>query len=183
MFIAIIKISEIYTCKSTVYLVLCISGECFNDSCSSPAVVAGRFPVTRELAAELGALMAQLDAGDHCAASAQHHQALAQRFYPYRYRAGLSSDELRYTATHTHVRSTYTRTYYMCTHASHMHAHSTFACTQHIRTHGAHMHKAHIYTHSTYARTHTHTHRQTHTKNKNVRTTCKGLFCRRKLCH
>ncbi|XP_045451931.1 uncharacterized protein CG43867 [Melitaea cinxia] len=58
-------------------------------------VVAGRFPVTRELAAELGALMAQLDAGDHCAASAQHHQALAQRFYPYRYRAGLSSDELR----------------------------------------------------------------------------------------
>lgn len=58
-------------------------------------VVAGRFPVTRELAAELGALMAQLDAGDHCASSAAHNQPLAHRFYPYRYRAGLTNDELR----------------------------------------------------------------------------------------
>nr|XP_032518579.1 uncharacterized protein CG43867 isoform X4 [Danaus plexippus plexippus] len=55
-------------------------------------VVAGRFPVSRELAAELGALMAQLDAGDH---HHQHHQPLAQRFYPYRYRAGLNNEELR----------------------------------------------------------------------------------------
>ncbi|XP_028176683.1 uncharacterized protein CG43867-like [Ostrinia furnacalis] len=58
-------------------------------------VVAGRFPVTRELAAELGALMAQLDMGDYAAASSQHNQPLAHRFYPYRYRAGLSNDELR----------------------------------------------------------------------------------------
>ncbi|XP_068631994.1 uncharacterized protein CG43867-like [Battus philenor] len=58
-------------------------------------VVAGRFPVTRELAAELGALMAQLDMGDYSAANTQHNQPLAHRFYPYRYRAGLSNDELR----------------------------------------------------------------------------------------
>ncbi|CAH2090199.1 unnamed protein product [Euphydryas editha] len=58
-------------------------------------VVAGRFPVTRELAAELGALMAQLDMGDYCASNSQHNQPLAHRFYPYRYRAGLGNDELR----------------------------------------------------------------------------------------
>ncbi|KPJ06612.1 Uncharacterized protein CG42248, partial [Papilio machaon] len=58
-------------------------------------VVGGRFPVTRELAAELGALMAQLDMGDHSPANAQHAQPLAHRFYPYRYRAGLNNDELR----------------------------------------------------------------------------------------
>ncbi|XP_026741550.1 uncharacterized protein CG43867 isoform X2 [Trichoplusia ni] len=58
-------------------------------------VVAGRFPVTRELAAELGALMAQLDMGDYSAANTSHNQPLAHRFYPYRYRAGLSNDELR----------------------------------------------------------------------------------------
>ncbi|KAJ8719486.1 hypothetical protein PYW08_011661 [Mythimna loreyi] len=58
-------------------------------------VVAGRFPVTRELAAELGALMAQLDMGDYSAVNTQHNQPLAHRFYPYRYRAGLSNDELR----------------------------------------------------------------------------------------
>ncbi|CAH0400051.1 unnamed protein product [Chilo suppressalis] len=58
-------------------------------------VVAGRFPVTRELAAELGALMAQLDMGDYSSANSQHNQPLAHRFYPYRYRAGLSNDELR----------------------------------------------------------------------------------------
>ncbi|XP_075976904.1 uncharacterized protein CG43867 isoform X6 [Anticarsia gemmatalis] len=58
-------------------------------------VVAGRFPVTRELAAELGALMAQLDMGDYSPNNSQHNQPLAHRFYPYRYRAGLSNDELR----------------------------------------------------------------------------------------
>ncbi|GBP32440.1 Uncharacterized protein CG43867 [Eumeta japonica] len=58
-------------------------------------VVAGRFPVTRELAAELGALMAQLDMGDYTASNTQHNQPLAHRFYPYRYRAGLSNEELR----------------------------------------------------------------------------------------
>ncbi|XP_047507797.1 uncharacterized protein CG43867 isoform X10 [Pieris napi] len=58
-------------------------------------VVAGRFPVTRELAAELGALMAQLDMGDYSASNTQHNQPLAHRFYPYRYRAGLTNDELR----------------------------------------------------------------------------------------
>lgn len=59
-------------------------------------VVAGRFPVTRELAAELGALMAQLDMGEHSPSNAAHNQPLAHRFYPYRYRAGLSNDELRW---------------------------------------------------------------------------------------
>ncbi|XP_041981680.1 uncharacterized protein CG43867 isoform X2 [Aricia agestis] len=58
-------------------------------------VVAGRFPVTRSLAAELGALMAQLDMGDYSQSAAAHAQPLAARFYPYRYRAGLTNDELR----------------------------------------------------------------------------------------
>ncbi|CAH0726880.1 unnamed protein product, partial [Brenthis ino] len=58
-------------------------------------VVGGRFPVTRELAAELGALMAQLDAGDALSAPHAHAQPLAQRFYPYRYRAALGNDDLR----------------------------------------------------------------------------------------
>ncbi|KAI5646223.1 FERM central domain-containing protein [Phthorimaea operculella] len=58
-------------------------------------VVAGRFPVTRELAAELGALMAQLDMGDHVASNSQHNQPLAHRFYPYRYRAANTNDQLR----------------------------------------------------------------------------------------
>ncbi|XP_038212954.1 uncharacterized protein CG43867 isoform X3 [Zerene cesonia] len=56
-------------------------------------VVAGRFPVTRELAAELGALMAQLDMGDFCPTNSQHAHPLAHRFYPYRYRA--ATNELR----------------------------------------------------------------------------------------
>ncbi|KAJ2951735.1 hypothetical protein O0L34_g13900 [Tuta absoluta] len=58
-------------------------------------VVAGRFPVTRELAAELGALMAQLDMGDHVPSNSQHNQPLAHRFYPYRYRAANTNDQLR----------------------------------------------------------------------------------------
>ncbi|CAG4961691.1 unnamed protein product [Colias eurytheme] len=56
-------------------------------------VVAGRFPVTRELAAELGALMAQLDMGDFCPTNTTHALPLAHRFYPYRYRANTA--ELR----------------------------------------------------------------------------------------
>ncbi|XP_037873213.1 uncharacterized protein CG43867 isoform X6 [Bombyx mori] len=58
-------------------------------------VVGGRFPVTRELSAELGALMAQLDLGDYLAGHALHNQPLAHRYYPYRYRAALSADQLR----------------------------------------------------------------------------------------
>ena len=65
------------------------------SSISLPPVVAGRFPVTRELAAELGALMAQLDMGDYSPSNTTHNQPRAHRFYPYRYRAGLSNDELR----------------------------------------------------------------------------------------
>ncbi|XP_060804280.1 uncharacterized protein CG43867 [Amyelois transitella] len=56
-------------------------------------VVAGRFPVSRSLGAELGALMAQLELGDQPPAA--HAQPLAHRFYPYRYRAGLTTDQLR----------------------------------------------------------------------------------------
>lgn len=58
-------------------------------------VVGGRFPVSRELAAELGALMAQLDMGDYSLTNTQHKQPLAHRFYPFRYRAGLTNDEMR----------------------------------------------------------------------------------------
>ncbi|CAG9788120.1 unnamed protein product [Diatraea saccharalis] len=39
--------------------------------------------------------MAQLDMGDYASTNSQHNQPLAHRFYPYRYRAGLSNEELR----------------------------------------------------------------------------------------
>ncbi|KAG7302261.1 hypothetical protein JYU34_013756, partial [Plutella xylostella] len=52
-------------------------------------VVAGRFPVTRELACELGALMAHIELGEPCATP----QPLASRFYPFRYRAALGNHD------------------------------------------------------------------------------------------
>lgn len=55
-------------------------------------VVAGRFPVTRELSTELGALMAQLEMGD---CQPDKAVALVDRFYPYRYRTGMSIEQLR----------------------------------------------------------------------------------------
>ncbi|KOB75400.1 Plekhh1, partial [Operophtera brumata] len=51
-------------------------------------MVAGRFPVTRELAAELGALMAQLDMGDYSPSNSQHNQPLARRDWIEFWRAG-----------------------------------------------------------------------------------------------
>lgn len=59
-------------------------------------MVAGRFPVTRELAAELGALMAQLDMGEHSPSNPAHAAPLARRLYPFRYRAPLDNAQLRY---------------------------------------------------------------------------------------
>uniref|UniRef100_A0A0K8SBX6 Pleckstrin y domain-containing family H member 1 n=4 Tax=Lygus hesperus TaxID=30085 RepID=A0A0K8SBX6_LYGHE len=67
-------------------------------------VVQGRFPVNRDLALELAALMAQIDFGEDHAEKArgsggnvrdlQVLQAL-DKFYPYRYRDGLASDTLK----------------------------------------------------------------------------------------
>lgn len=53
-------------------------------------IVAGRFPLSRELALELAALMAQLDLGD-CGTNAL---TAVDRFYPYRYRDQLTPDAL-----------------------------------------------------------------------------------------
>lgn len=55
--------------------------------------MAGRFPVTRELSTELGALMAQLEMGD---CQPEKSVGLVDRFYPYRYRTGLSIDQIRF---------------------------------------------------------------------------------------
>ncbi|CAB0015723.1 unnamed protein product, partial [Nesidiocoris tenuis] len=67
-------------------------------------VVQGRFPVNRDLALELSALMAQIDFGEYHAEKArgsggnvrdlQVLQAL-DKFYPYRYRDGLAADTLK----------------------------------------------------------------------------------------
>nr|CAD7396662.1 unnamed protein product [Timema cristinae] len=69
-------------------------------------VINGRFPLNRELALELSALMAQIDYGEYnpdkgrgsggVGGNPHHHvlQAL-DKFYPYRYKDGLTPDELR----------------------------------------------------------------------------------------
>lgn len=62
-------------------------------------VVQGRFPLTRDLALELASLMAQIELGDYATDKARTPQAMAlqavDKFYPYRYRDGLSTDELK----------------------------------------------------------------------------------------
>lgn len=75
---------------------------------TSGEIVAGRFPVSRELALEMAALMAQVEFGDlerplpsspggtpHF--KAQHHlQQALDRFYPRRYRSGAPPEQLRH---------------------------------------------------------------------------------------
>ncbi|XP_017909536.1 PREDICTED: pleckstrin homology domain-containing family H member 1 isoform X1 [Capra hircus] len=73
-------------------------------------IVAGRFPVNKELALEMAALMAQVEYGDlerpilpgpggTPSAKAQHHlQQVLDRFYPRRYRHGAAPEQLRHLA-------------------------------------------------------------------------------------
>ncbi|ELK32555.1 Pleckstrin like proteiny domain-containing family H member 1 [Myotis davidii] len=75
---------------------------------TSGEIVAGRFPVNKELALEMAALMAQVEFGDlerHFSPSpagtppskAQHHlQQVLDRFYPRRYRYGTPTEQLRH---------------------------------------------------------------------------------------
>ncbi|XP_054547125.1 pleckstrin homology domain-containing family H member 1 isoform X2 [Talpa occidentalis] len=77
---------------------------------TSGEIVAGRFPVNKELALEMAALMAQVEYGDlersppsgsggTPPAKAQHHlQQVLDRFYPRRYRHGASTEQLRHMA-------------------------------------------------------------------------------------
>ncbi|XP_058805864.1 uncharacterized protein CG43867 isoform X3 [Phymastichus coffea] len=68
-------------------------------------VVHGRFPLNRELAFELAALMAQIDFGEYNAEKARgsgpgsnpHHLVLQalDKFYPVRYRSNITADQLR----------------------------------------------------------------------------------------
>ncbi|KAJ8869628.1 hypothetical protein PR048_028621 [Dryococelus australis] len=69
-------------------------------------VINSRFPLNRELALELSALMAQIDFGEYNSDKGRgsggvggnpHHHVLQalDKFYPYRYKDGLSPDELR----------------------------------------------------------------------------------------
>ncbi|XP_031211692.1 pleckstrin homology domain-containing family H member 1 isoform X1 [Mastomys coucha] len=77
----------------------------------SGEIVAGRFPVTKELALEMAALMAQVEYGDlekpalpgpggtPPTAKAQHLlQQVLDRFYPRRYRNGAPPEQLRHLA-------------------------------------------------------------------------------------
>lgn len=69
--------------------------------------MAGRFPVNKELALEMAALMAQVEYGDlerpippgsggTPPSKAQHHlQQVLDRFYPRRYRHGAPPEQLR----------------------------------------------------------------------------------------
>uniref|UniRef100_A0A8C0QWA2 Pleckstrin homology, MyTH4 and FERM domain containing H1 n=1 Tax=Canis lupus dingo TaxID=286419 RepID=A0A8C0QWA2_CANLU len=77
---------------------------------TSGEIVAGRFPVNKELALEMAALMAQVEYGDlerpsppgpgsPLPAKVQHHlQHVLDRFYPRRYRHGAPSEQLRHLA-------------------------------------------------------------------------------------
>ncbi|XP_052041539.1 pleckstrin homology domain-containing family H member 1 [Apodemus sylvaticus] len=77
---------------------------------ASGEIVAGRFPVTKELALEMAALMAQVEYGDlekptlpgpggTPPAKAQHLlQQVLDRFYPKRYRNGAPPEQLRHLA-------------------------------------------------------------------------------------
>ncbi|XP_074146547.1 pleckstrin homology domain-containing family H member 1 isoform X2 [Sminthopsis crassicaudata] len=76
----------------------------------SNEITAGRFPVNKELALEMAALMAQMEYGDleksnlpgpvgTAPAKVQHLlQLVLDRFYPKRYKCGAPSEQLRYLA-------------------------------------------------------------------------------------
>ncbi|KDR17120.1 hypothetical protein L798_08377, partial [Zootermopsis nevadensis] len=74
-------------------------------------VIHGRFPLNKELALELAALMAQIDFGEYNsdkgrgsggATGSPHHLVLQalDKFYPYRYKDGLTPDQLRELQEH-----------------------------------------------------------------------------------
>lgn len=59
-----------------------------------------RFPLTKELALELGALMAQIEYGEYSMERSQGRTGnltltAIDKFYPYRYRDGLSQQRLK----------------------------------------------------------------------------------------
>lgn len=62
-------------------------------------VIQGRFPLTRELAIELTSLMSQIDMGDYLTDKNRMTTSatlqVIDKFYPYRYRDLMSSDELK----------------------------------------------------------------------------------------
>nr|XP_018897764.1 PREDICTED: uncharacterized protein CG43867 isoform X3 [Bemisia tabaci] len=67
-------------------------------------VIQGRFPLSKELALELASLMAQIDFGEYNCDKGRGSGAMARdlivlqaldKFYPYRYRDGLSSEALK----------------------------------------------------------------------------------------
>ncbi|ALC48289.1 CG43867 [Drosophila busckii] len=59
-------------------------------------IVQGRFPLSRELALELASLMSQIDLGDYTLEKSRDVGLKAlDKFYPYRYRDALSSEQLK----------------------------------------------------------------------------------------
>ena len=74
---------------------------------TSQRIADNRFPLTKELAIELAAIMSQIDSGDYNAergrgsggSSGQLHQGVMQaveRFMPRRYKEAISQEELKY---------------------------------------------------------------------------------------
>lgn len=62
-------------------------------------VIQGRFPLTKDLALELTSLMSQIDMGDYITEknrmAASTSLQVIDKFYPYRYRDALSTDEMK----------------------------------------------------------------------------------------
>ncbi|XP_031629061.1 uncharacterized protein CG43867 isoform X3 [Contarinia nasturtii] len=62
-------------------------------------VIQGRFPLTKDLALELASLMSQIDMSDYVTEKNRMTTSISlqviDKFYPYRYRDGLTSDELK----------------------------------------------------------------------------------------
>ncbi|XP_034040743.1 pleckstrin homology domain-containing family H member 2 [Thalassophryne amazonica] len=98
------------TCKNRLYFSLQVKGESDREKLllayqTNEAIVAGHFPVNKELALEMAALLAQMEFGDFerpftapGSAQAKSNQTLKQvldRFYPKLYRRTTSEDQLR----------------------------------------------------------------------------------------
>uniref|UniRef100_A0A8C5DWV9 Pleckstrin homology domain containing, family H (with MyTH4 domain) member 2 n=1 Tax=Gouania willdenowi TaxID=441366 RepID=A0A8C5DWV9_GOUWI len=91
------------TYKNRMYFSLQVRGESERERLllvyqTSRAIVAGHFPVNKELALEMAALLAQVEFGDFSGSSMKSTQTVKQvleKFYPKHYRGASSEEQLR----------------------------------------------------------------------------------------